>query len=347
MKLSRNEKKTLRLLLENSRVTDTEIGNQLKITSQAVHKIKEKLSHRQIIKNYTTEINYAYLGVHIFAVAMVKILPAGRNDDFVEKLLSHNVMGLYNIVNNKSTHILKCGFTSMEELWKFFDKLHTESSEFIVVNKVYTFPYSGFVKNSSKDLFDLLVEQSGEEDQKLDFTGVEYHYDERRPPRMVDLNDNERGVLSLLVDDSNMSCCKIAESIPYRSLTHSGVNKIKKKLELNEVVDRYTVDLDYKLLGVELFAFIFLKKKNNYWKLKDGLSNWALNNRNVIGCYKLAEDSLHILQCGFRNLDELNEYVRFLEIENGDLFEVENVFISSLTGLIQDTSSNLFKSILK
>jgi DNA-binding Lrp family transcriptional regulator len=347
MKLSRNEKKTLRLLLENSRVTDTEIGNQLKITSQAVHKIKEKLSHRQIIRNYTTEINYAYLGVNIFAIAMVKILPAGRNDSFVEKLLSHNVMGLYNIVNNTSTHIIKCGFTSMEELWKFFDKLHVESSEFIVVNKVYTFPYSGFIKNSSKDLFDLLVEQSGEEDQKLDFKGVEYHYDERQPPKRVDLNDNERGVLSLLVDDSNMSCCKIAESIPFRSLTHSGVNKIKKKLELNEVVDRYTVNLDYKLLGVELFAFIFLKKKNNYWKLKDGLSKWALNNRNVIGCYKLHEDSLHILQCGFRNLDELNEYVRFLEIENGDLFEVENVFISSLSGLIQNTSSNLFKTILK
>ncbi|NQZ85871.1 MAG: Lrp/AsnC family transcriptional regulator [Nanoarchaeales archaeon] len=347
MKLSRNEKKTLRLLLENARVTDTEIGNQLKITSQAVHKIKEKLSHRHIIKNYTTEINYAYLGVHIFAIAMIKILPQGRNDDFVSKLMSHNVMGLYNIVNNKSTHILKCGFTSMEELWEFFDKLHSESSEYVVVNKVYTFPYSGFVKNSSKDLFDLLVEQSGEEDQSLSYSGVKYHYNDRKPPQMISLNDNEKGVLKLLVDDSSMSCCKIAESIPYKSLTHSGVNKIKKKLELNEVVDRYTVDLDYKLLGVELFAFIFLKKKNNYWKLKDGISQWALNNSNVMGCYKLHEDSLHILQCGFRSLDELNEFVRFLEIENGDLFEVENVFISSLSGLIQDSSANLFKTILK
>lgn len=342
-----NEKKTLKLLLENSRVTDTEIGNQLKITSQAVYKIKEKLSHRNIIKNYITEINYAHLGVSIFAVAMIKIMPKGRNDEFIAKLMSHNVIGLYDIVNNKSTHIMKCGFTSMEELWNFFDKLHSEFSDLIIVNKVYTFPYSGFVKNSPVDLFNVLVEESGIDDNASIISPVEFHYDDVNPLVMINLNNNERGVLSLLVDDAVMSCCKIAELLPYKSLTHSGVNKIKKKLELIGIVDKYTVNLDYGLLGVEVFAFIFLKKKNNYWRLKDGISKWALSNPNVIGCYKLNENSLHILQCGFRNLDELHEYVKFLEIENTELFEVEDVFISSLSGLIRDNSSSLFKTILQ
>lgn len=346
MKLSKNEKKTLKLLLENSRVTDTEIGNQLNITSQAVHKIKEKLSHRKVIKNYVTEINYSHLGVHIFAIAMVRILPKGRNTKFMNKLLSSNVINLYNVVNNSNTHIMNCGFTSMEELWAFFDKLHSEYSDYIKITKVYTFPHSGFIKNSPIDLFKLLVEESGS-DVKMSHLDVEFHYDERKPPRLVDLNDNEKNVLKLLVKDAAMSCCKIADSMPQGTLTHSGVNKIKKKLEMNEIISRYSINLDYEKLGIGVFAFIFLKKKSNYWKLKDGLSNWALSNPNVIGCYKLNEDSLHILQCGFRNLDELKEYCDFLEVENKELFEIDNVYISSLNGVIRNTSDNLFLSVLE
>jgi len=345
MKLSKNEKKTLKLLLGNARITDTEIGNQLNITSQAVHKIKEKLSHRKVITNYVTEINYSHLGVHIFAMAMVKILPKGRNDKFINKLLSNSVISLHNIVNNSNTHIMNCGFTSMEKLWDFFEKLHSEYSEYITINKVYTFPHSGFIKNSAVDLFKLLVEESGQE-TPLSHLNIEYHHDERKPPQLFDLNENERNVLKLLVQNGVTSCCRVAESMPHKSLTHSGVNKIKKKLELNEIISRYTVNLDYKKLGITVFAFIFLKKKSNYWKLKDGLSQWALSNPNVIGCYKLNEDSLHILQCGFRNLDELKEYCDFLEVKNKDLFEIDNVYISSLNGVIRNSSENLFLSVL-
>ena len=70
--LTRNEKKTLNLLLENGRISDTEIAKRLKITKQAVGKIRRKLETLDIIKGYRVELDYGKLGINTFALVVVK-----------------------------------------------------------------------------------------------------------------------------------------------------------------------------------------------------------------------------------------------------------------------------------
>ena len=72
VKLTNNEKKTLKLLLQNGRATDTDISQDLKITKQAVGKIRKKLEETGIIRGYSPEVDYGKMGISTFAIAILK-----------------------------------------------------------------------------------------------------------------------------------------------------------------------------------------------------------------------------------------------------------------------------------
>jgi len=91
MRLTKNEKRTLKLLLENARKSDSAIAEKLKISSQAVGKIRRKLE-RHVIDSYTLNLNYSKLGIHTFAIALAKLTPEGldKGELEVEKRLLNN-----------------------------------------------------------------------------------------------------------------------------------------------------------------------------------------------------------------------------------------------------------------
>ena len=115
VKLTQNEKKALKLIIENGRITDTQIAEELKITKQAVGKIRRKLETAGIIRGYSTEIDYGKLGIKTFAIAMIRFTPKGW-EDFgelgIEKKIIElpNLISVYRIPEGVSTHIFFCGF---------------------------------------------------------------------------------------------------------------------------------------------------------------------------------------------------------------------------------------------
>ena len=69
MMLSNNEKKVLKLLLKNPKISDSTMALKLKISSRAVGKIRRKLE-KTVIDSYTLNLNYSKLGIHTFAIAL-------------------------------------------------------------------------------------------------------------------------------------------------------------------------------------------------------------------------------------------------------------------------------------
>ena len=61
LKLTRNEKTVLKSLIVNGRISDSEIAKKLGITAQAVGKIRRKLEKMELIKGYTTLVDYEKL----------------------------------------------------------------------------------------------------------------------------------------------------------------------------------------------------------------------------------------------------------------------------------------------
>ena len=164
--LTRNERKTLKLLLTNARTSDSYIAKKLNISSQAVGKIRRKLE-RTLIDSYTTNLNYGKLGIQTFAISMAKITSEGLDEGELEiekKLLEDpNIIQVYRIPSGVSTHIIFYGFRDLNELDHFFNtqKKKNNLHKFIENRELYTFSHNSLIKQNPNQLFNKLIDDLG------------------------------------------------------------------------------------------------------------------------------------------------------------------------------------------
>ncbi|MCK5345503.1 MAG: winged helix-turn-helix transcriptional regulator, partial [Candidatus Heimdallarchaeota archaeon] len=78
MKLTRNDRRVLKFLIENGRSPDADMARGLNITPQAVGKIRRKLESEGIVKGYSTIVDYGKLGINVLAIALFKFTQESR-----------------------------------------------------------------------------------------------------------------------------------------------------------------------------------------------------------------------------------------------------------------------------
>ena len=178
MKLTQNEKKTLKLLLNNSRIPDSEIASKLNISSQAVGKIRRKLE-ASVIDSYSLNLNYSKLGIQTFAIAIAKLTKGGLDKGELEveqKLLKNpHIISVYRIPQGSSTHIILYGFVDMAELDDFFHspKIKNELHNFIETQDLFTFSHHSLIKNSPAQLFHKVINGLGTKVSQITFNEIE------------------------------------------------------------------------------------------------------------------------------------------------------------------------------
>lgn len=167
MKLTKNERKVLRLLLENARISDSTIAVKLNISSQAVGKIRRKLE-ANLIESYTINLNYDKLGISTFAITLTKLSSKTSNQKNIEvekKLLSEpHIIQAMRLPNFSSNYILLYGFKDMQDLDEFFNnqKKKKELHSNIENREFFTFSNSSILKNSSAQLYSKFIEDLNE-----------------------------------------------------------------------------------------------------------------------------------------------------------------------------------------
>ncbi len=178
LNLTKNEKKVLLMLLDNSKVTDSEIGQKLNISSQAVGKIRRKLEN-SIIRSYSVELDYSRLGIHTFTIAIARMTKDGLNLGELEiesKLLSiPNIVNVYRLPRGSSTHVIVYGFTDINEMDEYFHSasMKDELHHYLEIKELFTFSHNSLIKNSPADLFRKVVNGMGAEPQKKFFDEIE------------------------------------------------------------------------------------------------------------------------------------------------------------------------------
>jgi len=178
IKLTRNEKETLKLLLENSRVSDSEIASKLSISSVAVGKIRRKLES-SVIESYSLNLNYPKLGIQAFAIAIAKLTKEGLDKGELEveqKLLKNpHIISVYRIPQGSSTHIILYGFQDISELDNFFHspRIKKELHNFIETRDLFTFSHHSLIKNSPMQLFNKVINGLGTKVSQITFNELE------------------------------------------------------------------------------------------------------------------------------------------------------------------------------
>lgn len=171
MNLTKNEKRILKLLLKNAKISDSSIATKLKISSQAVGKIRKKLE-KELIESYTTNLNYPKLGIKTFAISLSKLTSEGMDKgelEVEEKLLTEpHIIQVYRLPSGNYTHLITYGFQDIDELDSFFHSKNKKQQihKFIENKELFTFSNHSLIKNDPSQIFFELLENSKDKNEK-------------------------------------------------------------------------------------------------------------------------------------------------------------------------------------
>lgn len=167
MKLNKNERFTLMLMIKDSTISNADIAKHLKITTQAVGKIRRQLISKEFIKGQELVLDYEKMGLDLFAIALIKIMPKAfkkfKHKELDKLLQPVNVIYSYTIPQTNVTHIIVYVFRNIGEYDSYFKTLQTQLGEFIEIKETYVFSPNSILKSSSKDLFLKILEEYDKE----------------------------------------------------------------------------------------------------------------------------------------------------------------------------------------
>ena len=171
MWLTKNEKKVLKLLVDNAKLSDTSIANKLNISSQAVGKIRKHLEEN-IIKGYTLEVDLSKLDINVFALSLIKF---NSNDEVsleeIEDRIKndgHCTLLIRTSGEGNSSHIICGGFKNLNEFQNLFENKENIKTKirFIDRKETHLFSTEHILKNSSKELLIRTINELGTKHNK-------------------------------------------------------------------------------------------------------------------------------------------------------------------------------------
>lgn len=165
MKLTKNEKLVLKMLLKDASLTDSFISKKLKISSQAVGRIRKRLEEN-IISNYNIKLKQESLGLHI--QALLKISLNSNIKDFDVKQIEERLKNLPEItlilktLSGTHDYVLLTSFSNMDELEKFITEKRdgTTFDSYCIIKELITIPNSRILKQTNHDLLEKMIDKT-------------------------------------------------------------------------------------------------------------------------------------------------------------------------------------------
>ena len=137
MKLDLINKRLLKELQANARISNTELGRRIGISSPAISERLKKLEDLGLIKGYGAQISYQDLGYQLKAIITLKAF-MGKLKPFLEKVVTYKeVINCYRVTGNENI-VMEVVLKNQAHLEKLIDELITygECKTQVVLSKV-------------------------------------------------------------------------------------------------------------------------------------------------------------------------------------------------------------------
>ena len=165
MWLTKNEKKVLKLLVDDARLSDTFIANELNITSQAIGRIRRKLEE-EIIKKYTLELDLSKLDLDLLIVGKVSI--ATEEPSIIKeaekklKEIKQNI-GIFKLIRGDNEYIFLSLYKDMNDLNNLInnERKTQKIAPLIKINEMYQIPLSNILKYSHTSVYQEYIDRLG------------------------------------------------------------------------------------------------------------------------------------------------------------------------------------------
>lgn len=122
----------------------------------------------------------------------------------------------------------------------------------------------------------------------------------------VALDDTDRALLALLQADASLSNAELSERL---SLSVTPCWRRRRRLEEEGVIRDYQANLDRRLLGLEILAFVQVRFASHGDKAPDDFEAVVRALPEVVACHKITGDADYLLQVLAEDLDSYSEFI--------------------------------------
>ena len=124
--------------------------------------------------------------------------------------------------------------------------------------------------------------------------------------KQVVLDDTDLAILALLQEDASISNAQLSERL---SLSLTPCWRRRKRLEEEGVIKDYQANLDRKLLGLDIMAFVHVRFAIHTDHAPDAFEAVVKELPQVLSCHKITGDADYLLQVLAEDLDSYSEFV--------------------------------------
>lgn len=135
------DRQIVRLLAENGRMSYTELGKHMSLSTSAVHQRVRRLEERGIIKGYAAIVDYAALGLALTALISIKPIDPSQPDDSPERLAElPEIEACYSVAGDE-TYILKVRVATPADLEDLLARIRARANVSTRSTIVLSTPY--------------------------------------------------------------------------------------------------------------------------------------------------------------------------------------------------------------
>jgi len=159
------------------------------------------------------------------------------------------------------------------------------------------------------------------------------------------LTKNEKGVLKLLVANAKLSDTSISKEL---NISSQAVGRIRERLE-EDIIQKYTVNLDSKMLGINIISIIKVNCNNSKDKTIEEIQNEIKKLPEVMFFLKTINgEGEHISIAGFKSMEELEKFINEKKkIKHfNDYYSIKEVIALPLNCVLKNSNVDLYNKMI-
>ena len=163
-KLTENDKVVLKKILDSRRIPDSDIAKTMKLSPQAIFKIRSKLENLGIIKGYMPIVDFKKIGINVMTVLIIRLTSKvwrKFSDDQISDRMSKSphIVDAYRVADEQASHVLILGFRDTYQKEKYIAQIQTKFAEEIQIKAIYTFSVDKIISQNPLGLLHEIIDR--------------------------------------------------------------------------------------------------------------------------------------------------------------------------------------------
>jgi DNA-binding Lrp family transcriptional regulator len=129
---------------------------------------------------------------------------------------------------------------------------------------------------------------------------------QKKISKRISLDETDLAILELLQEDASISNAELSERL---SLSLTPCWRRRKRMEEAGVIKGYQANLDRRMLGLDIMAFVHIRFSTHADHAPDAFEAVIAQLPQVLACHKITGDADYVLQVLAEDLDSYSDFI--------------------------------------